>query len=124
MYKKQDNDIFGTSSIGYCPRIQNDSSVDPNAAFKKKTEENYEKYSSQVNQVQRLITAKSRDTSTVNEKAQFEENYHKNRKDLDMQSSIFYPPTPAKSVRQEILDNKPQKGTQEPTFGRKETLNR
>lgn len=71
MYKKKDNDIFGTSSVGYCPRIQNDLFIDPNAAFKKKTEENYEKYSSQVNQVQRLITAKSRDTSTVNEKAEF-----------------------------------------------------
>lgn len=71
MYKKKDNDIFGTSSIGYSPRIQNNLFIDPNAAFKKKTEENYEKYSSQVNQVQRLITAKSRDTSTVNEKAEF-----------------------------------------------------
>lgn len=69
MYKKKDNDIFGTSTVSYCPRIQNDNFIDPNAAFKKKTEENYEKYASQVNQVQRLITAKSRDISAVNEKA-------------------------------------------------------
>lgn len=71
MYKKKDNDIFGTSAIGYSPRIHNDLYIDPNAAFKKKTEENYNNYSSQVNQVQRLITAKSRDTSTANERAEF-----------------------------------------------------
>lgn len=41
-----------------------------------------------------------------------------------MQSSIFYPPTPAKPIKQEIQESKPQKSPQEATFGRKETLNR
>lgn len=38
MYKRKDNDIFGTSGVGYAPRIENNSYIDPNAAFKKKTE--------------------------------------------------------------------------------------
>ena len=38
MYKRKDNDIFGTSAIGYAPRISNDSYIDPNAVFKKKME--------------------------------------------------------------------------------------
>lgn len=66
MYKRKDNDIFGTSSIGYSPRIENNNYIDPNAAFKKKTEENYERYASNVNQISRDITAKSKDTSKVN----------------------------------------------------------
>jgi hypothetical protein len=37
MYKRKDSDIFGTSSIGYTPRIENNNYIDPNAAFKKKT---------------------------------------------------------------------------------------
>ena len=94
MFKRKDNDIFGTGSIRYAPRIENGDYIDPNAAFKKRTEENYEKYASQVNQVPRIISAKSIDSSRVNEKADFEEDYHKNRKKVDMQSSIFYPPTP------------------------------
>jgi hypothetical protein len=38
MYRPRDNDIFGTSQIGFAPRIENNSFIDPNAAFKKKTE--------------------------------------------------------------------------------------
>jgi hypothetical protein len=38
MYKRKDNDIFGTANIGYAPRIENHAYIDPNAAFKKKTE--------------------------------------------------------------------------------------
>ena len=38
---RKDNDIFGTNHIGYAPRIENHAYVDPNAAFKKKTEQNY-----------------------------------------------------------------------------------
>lgn len=37
MYKRKDNDIFGTNTVGYCPRIENNNYIDPNAAFKKKT---------------------------------------------------------------------------------------
>jgi hypothetical protein len=66
MYKRKDNDIFGTSSIGYTPRIENNNYIDPNAVFKKKTQENYEKYASKVSHVSREITNKSKDTSNVN----------------------------------------------------------
>lgn len=38
MFKRKDNDIFGTNNIGYAPRIENNKFIDPNAAFKKKTE--------------------------------------------------------------------------------------
>lgn len=30
MYKRKDNDIFGTNTVGYAPRIENDSYIDPN----------------------------------------------------------------------------------------------
>ena len=36
MFKRKDNDIFGTAQVGYAPRITNTSFVDPNAAFQKK----------------------------------------------------------------------------------------
>ncbi len=41
MYKRKDNDIFGTADIGFAPRIENNVFVDPHAAFKKRTEDNY-----------------------------------------------------------------------------------
>ena len=41
MFKRKDHDIFGTEKVGYAPRIENDSYIDPNAAFKKKMEDNY-----------------------------------------------------------------------------------
>ena len=41
-----------------------------------------------------------------------------------MQSSIFYPPTPAKPIKQDMPESKSQKIIQEANFGRKETLNR
>lgn len=71
MYRPKDNDIFGTANIGYAPRIENHSYIDPHAAFKKKTEENYEKYSSKIHNVPQTITAKPLDASNVNEKANF-----------------------------------------------------
>lgn len=37
MYKKQDNDIFGTNNYCFSPRIENNSYIDPNAIFKKNT---------------------------------------------------------------------------------------
>jgi hypothetical protein len=37
MLKRKDNDIFGTANIGYAPRIQNDSKIDPNVAFRKRS---------------------------------------------------------------------------------------
>lgn len=39
------------------------------------------------------ITSQPLDCSKVNENAQFDDDYHKNRKEKDLQSSIFYPPT-------------------------------
>lgn len=36
MKKPQDSDIFGTKSIGYTPRIQNNEVVDPNINFRMK----------------------------------------------------------------------------------------
>ena len=93
MYKRKDNDIFGTAGTGYAPRIENNSYIDPNAAFKKKTEDNYDRYTSKVTITSSSITAKPLDATRVNEKANFEDNYHKNRKEADLQSSIFYEPT-------------------------------
>jgi len=66
MYKRQDNDIFGTATIGFAPRIENNSFVDPHAAFKKKTEQNYQNYSSKLNNISHVITNKPIDSSKVN----------------------------------------------------------
>ena len=66
MYKRKDNDIFGTANIGYAPRIENSSFVDPNAAFKKKMEENYQHYANKVTNVPTSITAKPFDYTKVN----------------------------------------------------------
>ena len=41
MYKRPDSDIFGTKLIQASVKINNDSFVDPNSAFKKKNDENY-----------------------------------------------------------------------------------
>lgn len=38
MFKRKDNDIFGTASLTYTPRIENNSRTDPYAAFKRKTD--------------------------------------------------------------------------------------
>ena len=92
MYKRKDNDIFGTDNLGYAPRIENNSYLDPHAAFKKKTEANYQQYSAKLHNIPQTITAKPLDASKVNEKANFEDDYHKNRKEKDLQSSIFYEP--------------------------------
>ena len=66
MYKRKDNDIFGTSSIGFAPRIENSSFVDPNAAFKKKMENNYDRYANKVTNTPQSITAKPLDSTKVN----------------------------------------------------------
>lgn len=94
MYKRKDNDIFGTAGVSYAPRIENNSYIDPNAAFKKKMEDNYDRYASKVTNISSSITAKPLDATRVNERANFEDSYHKSRKEADMQSSIFYEPTP------------------------------
>lgn len=80
MFKRKDNDIFGTSGIGFAPKIENNSFMDPNSAFKKRSDENYEKYSSKIQNTPHVITRKLQDHSKVNENATFEEDYHKNRK--------------------------------------------
>lgn len=66
MYKRKDNDIFGTSSQNYAPRIENNTFVDPNAAFKKKMEENYQKYAAKVTNTPSSITSKPLDSTKVN----------------------------------------------------------
>ena len=80
MYKRKDNDIFGTSSIGFAPRIENASYIDPNAAFKKKMEDNYNNYANKITNAPSSITSKPLDSSKVNENAKFEDDYHKTRK--------------------------------------------
>lgn len=125
MYKRKDNDIFGTSSIGFAPRIENNTFIDPNSAFKKKMEENYEKYTTKVTNTPSSITSKPLDSTKVNEKANFEDNYHKTRKETDLQSNIFYPPTlkPTQTdcSNSRMINSKVQ---EESNFGRKETLKR
>ena len=93
MFKRKDNDIFGTAGVGFAPRIENNSYVDPHASFRQRTEDNYEKYSSKLNNISHVITHKPVDSTKVNEDVVFEEDYHRNRKEMDLQSSIFYPPT-------------------------------
>lgn len=56
MIKPKDHDIFGTADIKFAPRITNNSYVDPNAAFKKKMNENYENYSSKLQNGSHPIT--------------------------------------------------------------------
>lgn len=93
MYRRQDNDIFGTASIQYAPRIVNDSVVDPHAAFRKRTDDNYSSYAQKVTTIPHVITARNIDSSRVNEQANFQDDYHRSRKGQDLQSSIFYEPT-------------------------------
>jgi hypothetical protein len=71
MYKRKDSDIFGTASIGYAPRIQNPSSVDPHAAFRKKTDENYQRYQAALTTTPQTITGRPLDACRVNEEAAF-----------------------------------------------------
>ena len=69
MFKRKDNDIFGTATLGNAPRIYNNSSIDPNAAFQKKMDDNYNSYASKVNNKTCPITGKPLDSTKVNEKA-------------------------------------------------------
>lgn len=93
MYKRKDSDIFGTADLGYAPRIHNTDNIDPHAAFRKRTELNYERYQAALTSIPHTITARPLDACKVNEEAAFEEDYHRMRKEQDMQSSIFYPPS-------------------------------
>jgi hypothetical protein len=125
MYKRKDSDIFGTANVGYAPRIHNPTTVDPHAAFRKRTELNYERYQAALTSTPQTITARPLDACKVNEEADFEEDYHRLRKEQDMQSSIFYPPSKRPpSARQDENDpqlaNKPQEGN----YGRKEVFKR
>ena len=122
MFKRKDNDIFGAAKVGYAPRINNPSTIDPNAAFKKKMEDNYNNYASKVGTVPHSITGKPLDASNVNEKVSFEENYHKNRKDADMQSTIFYEPTPRIPNKGDTTDSQVMSSSRyvnDGNFGRK-----
>lgn len=71
MFKRKDNDIFGTANLGFAPRIENDSYVDPHAAFRQRTEDNYQRYSAKLNNISHVITHKPVDSSKVNENADF-----------------------------------------------------
>lgn len=126
MYKPKDNDIFGTSQVGFAPRITNNSHIDPNAAFKRRTEQNYDNYTCTVQQMRSTITARPADTSKVNENAQFEEDYHRHRKDRDLKSTIFYE-SKHKAPQPPVEDQENQStlaNHSEVNFGKKETLNR
>ena len=127
MFKRKDNDIFGTAQIGYAPRINNPSSIDPNAAFQKKMEENYNNYANKVGTVPHTITGTHLDASNVNERVSFEDNYHKNRKDADLQSTIFYEPTPRITTEADLTDSQVMSSSRyvnDGNFGRKETMKR
>lgn len=94
MKKPQDSDIFGTKSYTSAPRIQNNERVDPNAHFQAKLDAQYDQYSKKIGSTQRgTFTNTPTNLSKVNEEANFDENYHKFKKDADMQSSIFYEPS-------------------------------
>jgi hypothetical protein len=71
-----------------------------------------------VNQFSHDFTGKSKDTSRVNEKAEFDDNYHKSRKEADLQSSIFYPPQQMNKQHPPVQEQ-PKKVAEEVNFGRK-----
>ena len=71
MFKRKDNDIFGTANIGYAPRINNPSTLDPNAAFHQRMEDNYNNYANKVGNIPHTITGRPLDASNVNEKVSF-----------------------------------------------------
>jgi hypothetical protein len=129
MYKPRDSDIFGTSSLATHPKISNDNFVDPHAAFKARTNSNYEIYTNQLGTTKQTITKRPMDFGKVNENVQFDENYHRGRKEKDLQSSIFYPPTvmSVRSTNQENAENNPLMDNRQRTssnFGRKEVMRR
>lgn len=93
MYKRKDSDIFGAAQVPTHPRIDNQEYRDPNEVFRKRSESNYQAYADSLTPLTQTITRKPLDASQVNERVNFEENYHRMRKDKDLQSSIFYPPT-------------------------------
>jgi hypothetical protein len=126
MYKRKDSDIFGTADLGYAPRIHNPDHVDPNAAFRKRTELNYDRYQAGLTVTPQTITARPPVASQVNEAVQFEEDYHRTRKEQDMQSSIFYPPTARPNLSRQLdTENDPRiANKQEPSYGRKEVFKR
>lgn len=103
MKKPQDSDIFGTKFIGYAPRITNQLYYDPNSQFQAKMDAQYEAYSRKITPVSSMHSTNTNFNvgsngsslnthayAKVNEEAEFDENYHKVRKDADMQSNIFY----------------------------------
>lgn len=53
MFKRPDSDIFGTKQLGQAVKIANDSVVDPNEVFKKKNDENFNKYINKLGNVGR-----------------------------------------------------------------------
>lgn len=48
MKRPQDSDIFGTKSERVAPRIVNAEKVDPNAAFQKKMDAQYDRYANSI----------------------------------------------------------------------------
>jgi len=80
MKKPQDSDIFGTKNLTTAPRIVNNSKIDPNAHFQARLDAQYDQYAQKVNPFHREITRLHPDYTPVNEKANFDENYHHFRK--------------------------------------------
>lgn len=95
MKRPQDSDIFGTKSTTFAPRIRNDSKVDPNAEFQARMDAQYEAYARKIGSSHRGAFDPKVLTAKVNEEANFDEHYHHSRKDADLQSTIFYEPTPS-----------------------------
>lgn len=56
MKKPQDSDIFGTKSIGYTPRIQNNEVVDPNINFRMKMQAQYDAYTKKLSNPNRFTS--------------------------------------------------------------------
>ena len=125
MYRRKDHDIFGTEGVGFAPRISNDATVDPHAAFRAKTEQNYQQYANRVTNTPQTISRKEIDSSRVNERVDFGEQYHKERKGNDMQSSIFYPPTHHPTVQTHTSPKKVEPlSPRDANYGRKNTFSR
>jgi hypothetical protein len=132
MKKPQDSDIFGTKSLGYAPRIVNQQQVDPNLQFQINMEAQFNSYSQKVGSTHKPSFANKTEQTKVNEQAQFNENYHRSRKEADLQSSIFYEPPPSTPnpaerprITQRVVPKHAYNAAElSANFGKKETLNR
>ena len=101
MYKPKDSDIFNTKNQVVHPLISTPPTERPISAFERKTNQNYQQYTASLVNPKQTITKSVVHKGKVNEDANFEEGYHRQRKENDLQSSIFYPPT-ARITRKDV----------------------